>query len=138
MDKSDFVEALNDDLTSEYRSIIQYVQHVGVVKGAKYQQTVNELVHHIGQEVEHAVTLARQIDFLGGTPSNAVPPFETRIEPASALRQDLELEEAQLRRYRKRVAEANELGLADVAEALSPLLEQTQDHVRELRAAVGS
>jgi hypothetical protein len=33
--------------------------------------------------------------------------------------------------------EANELGLADVAEALRPLLEQTQEHVRDLQTALG-
>jgi bacterioferritin len=30
-----------------------------------------------------------------------------------------------------------DLGLADVAEALRPLLEQTQEHVRDLQTALG-
>ena len=50
---------------------------------------------------------------------------------------DLDLEERQLARYRDRVSEAAELGLPDVAEALRPLLTQTQDHVIELRDALG-
>jgi bacterioferritin len=49
----------------------------------------------------------------------------------------LKLEEEQLNRYRERFAQANELGLADVAEALRPLLEQTQEHVRDLQAVLG-
>lgn len=136
MTKSDFINALNDDLATEYRSIVQYIQHIGAVKGAEYQQTVSELVNHVGQELEHAMTLSRQIDFLGGTPINAVPPFDTYTDPESALKQDVQLEEQQLQSYRQRVEQATALGLQDVAEALSPLLEQTQDHVRELRAAV--
>jgi hypothetical protein len=36
-----------------------------------------------------------------------------------------------------RVAEAGTLGLPEVAEALRPLLGQTQDHVIELRDALG-
>ena len=56
---------------------------------------------------------------------------------AAALQADLELEERQLQRYRDRVSEAGTLGLPDVAEALRPLLEQTQDHVIELRDALG-
>jgi hypothetical protein len=40
----------------------------------------------------------------------------------------VELEQRQLDRYRQRVTEANDLGLPDVAEALRPLLQQTQDH----------
>lgn len=81
-----------------------------------------------------ARTLANQIDFLGGTPTVAVPPVPDSPDGASALRSDLDLEERQVDRYRQRVKEAMELGLPDVAEALRPLLEQTQDHVSELRA----
>jgi bacterioferritin len=55
----------------------------------------------------------------------------------AALRADLELEERQLERYRTRVAQANDGGLPDVAEALRPLLTQTQEHVRDLKAALG-
>jgi bacterioferritin len=35
------------------------------------------------------------------------------------------------------VQQATELGLADVAEALRPLLTQTQEHVRDLTASLG-
>lgn len=136
MTRQELIDALNGDLEMEYRSIVQYVQHIGSVKGAKFRQTINELAGHLSQELEHAKTLARQIDFLGGVPANAVQPFETHTEPNAALTQDLELEQCQLQRYRERVEQAQELGLPDVAEALAPLLEQTQDHVRELQAAI--
>jgi bacterioferritin len=66
-----------------------------------------------------------------------VPDVPDCADGAAALRADLELEERQLRRYRDRVAEATGLGLPDVAEALRPLLTQTQDHVIELRDALG-
>jgi bacterioferritin len=137
MSKQKFIDALNEDLASEYASIVQYIQHISSVKGARYQQALEEMKGHLQQEVTHATTLAQQIDFLGGTAGNSVPEIETRLEPRAALRQDLQLEERQLSRYRDRVAEANDLGLPDVAEALTPLLEQTQDHVRDLRAVLG-
>jgi bacterioferritin len=62
----------------------------------------------------------------------AVPAEDAR----AALHADLELETRQLDRYRERVQQANDLGLADVAEALRPLLTQTQEHVRDLRSAL--
>jgi len=110
---------------------------VATIKGAEYGSIVEELGEHLAQELEHAKTLARQIDFLGGVPTVAVPAVAESPDGATALRADLELEERQLRRYRDRVTEAQELGLPDVAEALRPLLEQTQDHVIELRDALG-
>lgn len=137
MDKEAFVERLNEDLGTEYQSIVQYTQHIATVKGAAFQSLLAELREHLGQELTHALTLAEQIDFLGGTPSVAVPAITSEPEAESALRQDLELERRQLDRYRDRVAEAADLGLPDVAEALRPLLEQTQDHVRDLQDALG-
>lgn len=137
MDKSEFIDRLNTDLGSEFQSIVQYVQHSVTVKGADYRSIVEELDNHLAQELEHAKILASQIDFLGGTPSVQVPEIPDCPDGAAALKADLELEERQLQRYRARVAEATELGLPDVAEALRPLLAQTQDHVIDLRDALG-
>ena len=137
-DKERFIEKLNEDLASEYRSIVQYVQHISSVKGPKYQQIVAEMRGHVAQELEHAIVLAGQIDFLGGTPVGSVPVVERKESPEAALEQDLELEETQLERYRQRIAEARHLSLPDVAEALSPLLTQTQNHVQDLRGALAA
>lgn len=137
MDNNEFIERLNADLGTEFQSIIQYVQHHATIKGAEYRSIVEELGSHLAQELEHAKTLAHQIDFLGGTPTVEVPAIKDCPDGQAALRADLELEERQLQRYRDRVAEAAELGLPDVAEALRPLLAQTQDHVIELRDALG-
>ena len=137
MGKTEFTQRLNEDLATEFQSIVQYVQHIATIKGAQYGAIVEELGNHLGQELEHAKTLAKQIDFLGGTPTVEVPAVADCPDGASALKADLKLEERQLQRYRDRVAEAQDLGLPDVAEALRPLLEQTQDHVIELRDALG-
>jgi bacterioferritin len=66
-----------------------------------------------------------------------VPSVPAWVNSTEALEADLRLEESQLGRYRERFAQANDLGLADVAEALRPLLEQTQEHVRDLKGALG-
>jgi len=137
MDQESFVAALNEDLELEYRSIIQYVQHIATIKGAEYQSTLDELGTHVRQELDHALTLARQVDFLGGVPSVSSPDVFAHTNAREALEADLKLEEDQLERYRERTDQAGELGLPDVAEALAPLLEQTQEHARDLRAALG-
>ncbi|GLX94182.1 bacterioferritin [Herbidospora sp. NEAU-GS84] len=137
MDKQAFIALLNEDLESEYRSIVQYTQHAATIKGAEYQPIVEEMRAHLSQELEHASALAEQIDFLGGVPSVKVPHIPDAHDGAAALRLDLELEETQLVRYRERVEQAIALGLPDVAEALRPLLQQTQDHVMDLQGALG-
>jgi len=137
VDKSAFIDELNEDLRTEYRSIVQYVQHIASLKGAEYLSTIDELRRHVGQELHHALTLAEQVDFLGGVPSTDVPSIRREEDTRRALEMDLSLERDQLERYRKRTAQANDLGLADVAEALRPLLEQTQEHVRDLQTVLG-
>jgi bacterioferritin len=136
MDQESFVEALNEDLRTEYQSIIQYISHIATVTGAEFLSTIDELKVHLTQELHHAQILAEQISFLDGTPSTTVPEIEN-ASGRDALAADLRLEEAQLERYRERFSQAMELGLADVGEALRPLLEQTQEHVRDLQTVLG-
>ena len=137
MTREQLIDLLNEDLRLEYRSIVQYVHHIASIKGAEYQNIMEELSGHVSQELEHAKVLAAQIDFLGGEPATDVPAVATSKDPRAALKDDLQLEERQLERYRERVDQAAEAGVPDVSEALSPLLQQTQDHVRELRIALG-
>jgi bacterioferritin len=136
MDKESFLDALNEDLQTEYQSIVQYINHIATVTGAEFLSVIDELKVHVSQELTHAQILAEQIAFLGGTPSTSVPSVE-RAVGREALAADLRLEESQLDRYRERFKQAMDLELADVAEALRPLLEQTQEHVRDLRTALG-
>jgi bacterioferritin len=136
MDKESFVEALNEDLRTEYQSIVQYVSHIATVTGAEFLSTIDELKVHVSQELQHAQILAEQISFLGGSPATTLPQVDSSTG-RDALAADLRLEEGQLERYRKRFAQAMDLGLADVAEALRPLLEQTQEHVRDLQTVLG-
>jgi bacterioferritin len=137
METKELIDLLNDDLKTEYQSIVQYTQHIATIKGAKYQALIEELRKHVSQELNHAVTLADQIDFLGGVPTVAVPEIQNEPNEDAALDLDLALEQGQLERYRERITQATDIGLPDVAEALRPLLTQTQDHVIDLQTALG-
>lgn len=136
--KEDLVKELNEDLKLEYKSIVLYVTQIASLKGAKYQQTIEELRAHLDQEVQHAIIVAQQVDFLGGNPSTRLPDFPLEDNTKEALEADLELESTQLERYRKRVQQADALGLPDVAEALSPVLEETQHHLRDLKSVLAA
>ncbi|MCU1359698.1 MAG: putative Bacterioferritin [Ilumatobacteraceae bacterium] len=131
------VDQLNEDLRLEFQSIVQYVQHVAIITGAEYTSTVDELKIHLSQELSHACVLAEQVAFLKGTPATTIPAVPAAADSTAALRADLDLETAQLERYRERVQQATDIGLPDVAEALRPLLTETQEHVRDLQSALG-
>ena len=131
------VQDLNGDLQLEFQSIVQYVQHVATITGPEYTSTVDELKIHLTQELHHAMVLAEQVSFLGGTPATTVAAVQSTPDSHAALQADLDLETKQLQRYRERVQQATDMGLPDVAEAVRPLLTETQEHVRDLQAALG-
>src|SRR5262249_55720305 len=60
------IELLNEDLTREYQAIIAYVVYSQVLKGAQYMKIAAELEAHAREELDHAMTIAKQIDYLGG------------------------------------------------------------------------
>ena len=133
----ELIKHLNGDLELEFQSIVQYVQHVATITGPEYTSTVDELKIHLTQELSHACVLSEQVSFLGGVPATTVPTVPEAADSEAALTADLALETEQLERYRERVQQATDLGLIDVAEALRPLLTQTQEHVRDLQSALG-
>ncbi len=137
LDLEKFVALLNEDLGTEFQSIVQYTNHIATINGAEFTGIVAELKAHLTQELSHVQILAEQVSFLGGEPATTVPPVERREDSRMALKADLSLETEQLERYRERFSQANDLNLADVAEALRPLLEQTQEHVRDLQMVLG-
>ena len=68
-DKQGIIDGLNEDLSREYQAIIQYVVFSSSLKGAEYGDIAEELKLHASEELEHALEVAKQIDYLGGDPT---------------------------------------------------------------------
>ena len=60
------IDRLNEDLAREYQAIIAYVIYSQVLKGAEYMNIAKELEKHAGEELQHALTVSKHIDYLGG------------------------------------------------------------------------
>ena len=45
------------------------IQHAAVMTGAQFGDIIKELKVHANEEIQHAMILADQIDFLGGVPT---------------------------------------------------------------------
>jgi bacterioferritin len=87
------VKLLNHDLELEYSAAIQYINHSAVMTGAAYGDIIKELKIHTNQEIQHAMILADQIDFLEEKPSVMVGEIRTSQDNQEMLRQDLEGEQ---------------------------------------------
>src|SRR3981189_2865756 len=75
--REQFAGLLNEDLAREYQAIIAYVVYSQVLKGAEYMNIAAELEVHAGEELQHALLLAKQIDYLGATPNTVPKPVKT-------------------------------------------------------------
>jgi bacterioferritin len=130
-------ELLNEDLSREYQAVIAYVVYSQVLKGAAYMNIADQLQLHAKQELDHALTISRQIDYLGKMPTVTPKPVQTSDDPKEMLRFDLNNENETVRNYRDRIRQCEELGEFAMAEQIRQILMQEQDHQIDLATALG-
>jgi bacterioferritin len=106
-------ELLNEDLSREYQAIIAYVVYSQVLKGAEYMDIAAQLEIHAKQELDHALILSRQIDYLGKMPVVTPKPVRTSKNAKESL------------------------GEYAMAEQIRQILMQEQDHQIDLATALG-
>ena len=131
------IEKLNEDLAREYQAIIAYVAYSQVLKGAEYMSIAAELEVHAGEELKHALTIAKQIDYLGGMPSTTALPVRQTDDAREMLRADLDNETETIRAYRERVVQCEALQEYAIAEDIREILRQEQEHQIDLATALG-
>ena len=131
------IELLNEDLAREYQAIIAYVVYSQVIKGAQYMAIAEELTKHAKQELEHALIIANQIDYLGGMPTVSPRPVRTSENAEDMLRFDLANENETIRNYRQRVRQCETLGEYAMAEHIRRILVNEQEHQIDLATALG-
>ncbi len=130
-------ELLNEDLSREYQAVIAYVVYSQVLKGAEYMSIADQLAIHAKQELDHALTLSRQIDYLGKMPTVVPKPVKTSEDAKQMLRFDLDNENETIRNYRERIRQCEYLGEFAMAEQIRQILVQEQDHQIDLATALG-
>jgi bacterioferritin len=130
------IQLLNEDLAGEYQAIIAYTVYSQVLKGAAYTDIARELEAHAGEELAHAIKIAKQIDYLGGMPNVTPKPVTTSSDPVAMLRADLENERETVGRYRERIRQAEAMGEFALSETLRAIIVQEQEHEIDLSAAL--
>ncbi len=135
--REQMIELLNVDLAGEYQAIIAYTVYSQVLKGAAYTDIARELEVHAGEELQHAIKIAKQIDYLGGMPVVTPKPVKTSTDAVVMLRADLENERETVGRYRERIQQAEAMGEFALSETLRGIIVQEQEHEIDLAAALG-
>ncbi len=135
--RQQLIDLLNEDLAREYQAIIAYVVYSQVMKGAASMSIAGELEKHAAEELAHALSIAKQIDYLGGMPTVSVKPVRLSEKAEEMLRFDLENENETVRNYRQRVRQCEAIGEFAMAEEIRQILVQEQEHQIDLATALG-
>jgi bacterioferritin len=131
------IELLNEDLAREYQAIIAYVIYSQTIKGAKFTDIARELQVHAGEELSHAILIAKQIDYLNGTPVTTPKDVKISAKAEDMLRFDLENEKQTIINYRERIRQAEAMGEFGIGEVLRKIIAQEQEHFTDLAGALG-
>src|SRR5258708_10429854 len=126
--REDLIKALNDDLSREYQAVIAYVVYSQSLKGAQYMNIAGELEKHAGEELKHALTVAKHIDYLGGKPNATAKPVKLSDKATDMLRFDLDNENETVRNYRERVRQCETLWAYAIPQTIHEIPRQEQEH----------
>jgi bacterioferritin len=135
--REEMARLLNEDLAREYQAVIAYTVYSQVLKGAAYMDIARELEKHAGEELAHALKLAKQIDYFGGMPTVSPKPVKTSKDARTMLRADLENERETIAQYRQRIRQAEAMEEYALSETLRQIIVQEQEHEIDLCDALG-
>lgn len=135
--REEMVRLLNEDLAREFQAIIAYVVYSQTLKGAEFQAIAGELKKHAGEELDHALRIAKQIDYFNGAPIAVPKPVTLSENAEEMLRLDLENETATIKAYRERIRQADAMGEFGLSEVLREIIAQEQEHLTDLADALG-
>lgn len=134
---NELIDSLNEDLAREYQAIIAYTVYSNVLTGAEWMKIADELKLHASEELQHAMIIADQIDYLGGRPTTVPKPVKVSDKATEMIRFDLDNETETIKNYRQRIKQAEVIGHYALSEQLRKILAQEQEHQHDLATALG-
>lgn len=135
--REEMIRLLNEDLAREFQAVIAYVVYSQTMKGAKFQAIASELKKHASEELDHALKIAKQIDYFNGTPVTVPKAVKLSDNPEDMLRFDLQNETDTIKAYRERIRQADAMGEFALGEVLRGIIAQEQEHLTDLADALG-
>jgi bacterioferritin len=129
------IDAMNDALSEELASIIQYLWHHIQARGINSPAIADRFKAISMVEMKHAEMIAERIDLLGGKPTIAVDKITpgTHGDVARMLRDNAKAEEDVVAAYQRLVEMAIEADDPVSRVLLEDILGETEGHAHELR-----
>ena len=129
------LDAMNEALSEELASIIQYLWHHIQARGMNSAAIADRFKAISMVEMKHAELIAERVDLLGGRPTIAVDAISSGShgDVARMLRDNLQAEEKAVGMYRELVVMARNADDPVSRVLLEEILGETEEHAHELR-----
>lgn len=128
---------LNEDLAREYQAVHMYVCYSQVMKGAGMMHIASDFEAHASEELGHAVTLTKIVDYLGGYPETVAKPVKQSEDCQEMLQEVLRAENEAVTRYKQRIKQCEEAGYYAISDQLRDIISDEQGHQIDVAAALG-
>ncbi len=132
-----FIDALNEALTEELASIIQYLWDHILARGLE-SPAISDMFKELSMiEMKHAYSIAERIDLLGGLPTTSVGPIKVGGDLPKMVDDNLKLEYDAIEMYKKlvKMAEAEDDPVS--RRLLEDILGDTEEHANKLETVQG-
>lgn len=127
-DMSELLEGLNEDLAWEFNAVISYRLFASMCSGPHRQEMREFFESEIPDELGHARYLADKIVALGGTPVSEPKPVQTTMDNREMFEIALKAERDTVKRYEKRIEQAESLGHTALKIGLEDLIVDETEH----------
>jgi bacterioferritin len=131
--KEQLVKGLNQDLAGELGTIIRYNWQASKAFGPSGAELRELFTEEIPDELGHASFLMDVIVDMGGDPTTIPMEFEKPTSLKEMVKLDLDMERKDVENYKKRAAQADELGEVELKVRLEEMAADESEHARELR-----
>ena len=129
---AELIDLLNQDLSREYQAIIACVVYSQVLKGAEFMHIAGELEKHVVRELNHALILGEQIDYLAGMLVDESSALSTSKKAIEMLRLERDNEAEIIRNYSERILQCEDLAEYAICEQIRGIQIDKQIHQASL------
>ena len=128
----ELLDAMNEALSEELASIIQYMYHHIQARGLD-SAAIGEVFKELSMvEMQHAYKLAERIDLLGGQPTTAINAIRSGGDLKKMLEDNLQAEYEAIEMYQRLVALAEKENDPVTRRLMEDILGDTEEHADKL------
>lgn len=127
------IDGLNEDLAAEYQAVIMYRTYASLVSGPNRQELKAFFESEIPDELGHAAFLADKIVALGAKPVTSAAEVPYTDNAKEMLENALQAEVDTIKRYTKRLDQAEAAGELAVKIQLEDLIVDESTHRDDIR-----